>query len=107
MNRSKRSVDAKQLTTNHVIVDGNKSVVDKENVSSNMSNVAYLNDIILPWDRLNWSCAYDSVFTILSGVWNKKPSYWNKSFKSQSIYLQELIKGFQQNRVSKNTFCNV
>lgn len=75
MDRTKRSVDAKGLTFNHVIAEGSKSIVRNENVSSIVPRVIFFNDITLSWDNINWSCAYDSTFTMLYGIWNENPSY--------------------------------
>ena len=33
------------------------------------------------WDHLNWSCAYDSFFTILYYVWMTNPHKWKKFLK--------------------------
>ena len=35
----------------------------------------------LVWDCQNWSCAYDSFFTILCYVWTTNPHKWNKILK--------------------------
>lgn len=34
----------------------------------------------LVWDNTNWSCAYDSLFTILYYVWTTNPHKWNRQF---------------------------
>ncbi|KAH7906053.1 hypothetical protein BJ138DRAFT_1016810 [Hygrophoropsis aurantiaca] len=49
----------------------------------------------LKWDSTNYSCAYDSVFTILFSLWMSSPQRWNKHLKGFSPYMDLLIKGFQ------------
>ena len=44
---------------------------------------------------------------MLLGIWYEKPSYWNKVYKSHSIYLQELVKGFQEVRINRTRFIDV
>lgn len=107
VDRSKKSTDALQLTANHVVAQGSKPIVPTSLDHANAPIVVSLNSVVLSWDRNNWSCAYDSLFTMLFGIWNEKPSYWNKIFKSQSLYVQELVKGFQQFRVGKLSFNDV
>jgi hypothetical protein len=53
------------------------------------------------WDAQNWSCAYDSLFTILLAIWNEDPSSWKKRFKSINKTLQILSLGFK--RSNNNT----
>jgi hypothetical protein len=33
------------------------------------------------WDNINYSCAYDSVLTILLSIWKQNPSRWKKNFE--------------------------
>jgi hypothetical protein len=50
----------------------------------------------LRWDKDNWSCAYDSLFSILYNIWAESPEKWTKRFKSiGNIHLSSLTDGFK------------
>ncbi|KAH7905265.1 hypothetical protein BJ138DRAFT_1017962 [Hygrophoropsis aurantiaca] len=49
----------------------------------------------LKWDSVNYSCAYDSFFTILWSIWLSSPHRWNKHLKNYTTYTDSLLKGFQ------------
>ena len=98
MDRSKKSVDAVQLTTNHQLAHGSQPITHSSPNLSSKPAIVSPESLVLTWDGSNYSCAYDSLFTMLFGIWNEKPVYWNKIFKNHSVYVQELAKGFQQIR---------
>jgi hypothetical protein len=50
------------------------------------------------WDAQNWSCAYDSLFTILLAIWNEDPSSWKKRFNSINEILKILSLGFKRSK---------
>ncbi|KAH7903669.1 hypothetical protein BJ138DRAFT_1020268 [Hygrophoropsis aurantiaca] len=50
----------------------------------------------LKWDSVNYSCAYDSLFTILFHIWLENPHRWNKHMKNFTHFLTQLVKGFQR-----------
>ncbi|KAH7906415.1 hypothetical protein BJ138DRAFT_1016243 [Hygrophoropsis aurantiaca] len=57
----------------------------------------HLNELIgMKWDNLNYSCAYDALFTVLFHIWIGNPQKWNKDLKRFSLYSIELVKGFQK-----------
>ena len=39
------------------------------------------------WDRANFSCAYDALFTILYNIWHDNPAYWGNIFQDANQYL--------------------
>ena len=57
----------------------------------------------LIWDPVDWSCVYDSLFSILFNVWTTNPHKWNKVFKSLNIFSVILTNGFQKVLVGKMT----
>ncbi|KAH7903740.1 hypothetical protein BJ138DRAFT_1020149 [Hygrophoropsis aurantiaca] len=54
------------------------------------------NQVGLKWDSVDYSCAYDSVFTIFYTIWVASPIRWNKHMKDFTPYMDLLIKGFQR-----------
>ncbi|KAJ6453681.1 hypothetical protein C8R47DRAFT_929410, partial [Mycena vitilis] len=54
----------------------------------------------LIWDGVNYSCGYDTVFTILTNIWKEAPGVWTRRFESYSgmfsqlsVYLTEFARG--------------
>ncbi|KAF9455327.1 hypothetical protein BDZ94DRAFT_1371138, partial [Collybia nuda] len=61
----------------------------------------------LIWDNHDYSCSYDSFFTILYNIWKDNPEKWTKNLQSiENTYLNLLVKGFQ-NMNGNQTFENV
>ncbi len=50
----------------------------------------------LIWDSHNYSCAYDSVFTILGDIWVYNPTMWSHEFSLMSTFANKLGVGFQK-----------
>ena len=50
----------------------------------------------LIWDPINYSCAYDSLFTVLYNVWERNPRLWQRRLGDISNNLKNLCKGFEQ-----------
>ncbi|KAH7903717.1 hypothetical protein BJ138DRAFT_1020204 [Hygrophoropsis aurantiaca] len=50
----------------------------------------------LKWDAINYSCAYDSLFTILFNLWLASPQRWNKHLKNFTPFTDMLLRGFQK-----------
>jgi len=48
------------------------------------------------WDSINFSCAYDSLFTILHSIWSNDPRHWNNFFQNANQYLSVLSNGFDK-----------
>lgn len=48
----------------------------------------------LVWDEENYSCAYDTLFTILRSIWAQKPSLWKQRFKDMNRTMNMLATGF-------------
>ncbi|KAL1750607.1 hypothetical protein FB107DRAFT_223566 [Schizophyllum commune] len=42
------------------------------------------------WDSVNWSCPYDSLFTVLHCVWSHNSARWTPVFSSFSVSAKEL-----------------
>jgi hypothetical protein len=75
-----------------------KRTVGEQLNSSHTSKRAKL--IMIPprgllWDRHNYSCAYDALFTILYDVWRDHGPKWFNIYSLNKIYLNELGKGFK------------
>jgi hypothetical protein len=48
----------------------------------------------LIWDAVNYSCAYDALFTILLSIWSENPQNWNRYFQNINEMLKVLTTGF-------------
>jgi hypothetical protein len=48
----------------------------------------------LIWDGQNYSCAYDSVMTILLSIWSQDPAEWKRRFKNMNRTMNVLATGF-------------
>ena len=48
----------------------------------------------LTWNSKDYSCAYDSFFTVLYNIWTDNPRLWSERFKNISEHLSQLSKGF-------------
>ena len=48
------------------------------------------------WDSQNYSCSYDSVFTILYDIWVYNPAMWTNKFNLMSSYANKLGSEFQK-----------
>ena len=48
------------------------------------------------WDHVNYSCAYDALFTVLFNVWVCNRSTWSRRFGDMSDYAICLAEGFGQ-----------
>ena len=46
------------------------------------------------WNGTNWSCAYDTVFTILLHIWMSSPVQWTNTFSDTHVFLQVLARKF-------------
>jgi hypothetical protein len=52
----------------------------------------------LAWDGVNFSCAYDALFTILHNIWCDDNAYWGNIFQDANQYLSALSMGFNMYR---------
>lgn len=48
------------------------------------------------WDDENYSCAYDSILTILLAIWSEEPSEWKARFKDMNRVMNVLSSGFNR-----------
>jgi hypothetical protein len=59
----------------------------------------------LIWDSDNYSCAYDSLFTVLYEIWSNDTKVWTKRFKEiNQHHLKSLSVCFQKYMNSQATF---
>ncbi len=50
----------------------------------------------LIWDSRDYSCVYDSVFTVLGDIWVYNPTMWTREFGLMSSFAKKLGLGFQK-----------
>jgi hypothetical protein len=55
------------------------------------------------WDNQNYSCAYDSVLTILLSIWSQNPIIWKRHFKDMNKTMNVLASGFYQANEGQKT----
>ncbi|KAJ7101098.1 hypothetical protein C8R44DRAFT_888062 [Mycena epipterygia] len=48
------------------------------------------------WDAVNYSCGYDSLFTILFHIWSENPLKWRNSFTPKTRWMKSLSEQFDQ-----------
>lgn len=48
------------------------------------------------WDSVNWSCAYDSYFTVLRFIWSSNRDMWTRTLSSYSEHMATLVNGFHR-----------
>ena len=57
----------------------------------------------LIWDGQNYSCAYDSVMTILLSIWSQNPVKWKRRFKDMNRTMNVLASGFYKAKEEQMT----
>jgi len=57
----------------------------------------------LIWDGENYSCAYDSVMTILFSIWSQSPTEWKPRFKDMNRIMNVLATGFYRAKENQGT----
>lgn len=62
-------------------IDHNPGTAKKLKLIEPSSTLETVGPLGFVWDSVNWSCAYDSVFTILYSIWTTNPHKWNKIYK--------------------------
>ena len=55
------------------------------------------------WDPVNYSCAYDSLFTILYNIWERNPKLWQRRLKDIHCNLDLLCTGFERTLKKEST----
>ncbi|KAF9550777.1 hypothetical protein CPC08DRAFT_600527, partial [Agrocybe pediades] len=50
------------------------------------------------WDNSDWSCAYDSLLTVLYNVWRENPNHWSGKISIFSDYCALFVKGIDSVR---------
>lgn len=55
----------------------------------------------LIWDSHDYSCAYDSVFTVLGDIWVYDPTMWSHEFSLISSFASKLALGFEKVSLKK------
>jgi hypothetical protein len=70
----------------------NPSNMKKKHQSSS-PELSYCGPLGMDWDSNNYSCAYDSLFTILCNIYLENPAQWTNVYHQISIYLRIMAKG--------------
>ena len=83
---SKRPLDVDDRTE----VKAKKAKLLKETITKDQGPLGFV------WDGENYSCAYDSVLTILLSIWMQNPSKWKGHFKDMKRTMNVLASGFHR-----------
>jgi len=78
-------------------------VVSKKQKQSN-EDIVYSTPRGLIWDGVDYSCAYDALFSILHNIWLSDPITWSETFSNTSQILEYLTDGFQDMELENITF---
>ena len=82
----------------------NINLKNKNNISLSIVNDLYNQSPIgLTWDNIDYSCAYDSLFTVLYHIWNEGQLYHKAYFQNGTQYLQLLYINFHSLLANQNT----
>ena len=86
--------DGKQLKRGAADFDGVERPTAGAKVAR-MENLSTPSDPLgIIWDCRNYSCVYDSLFTVLYDIWTDAPNLWSDRFANVSGYLSMLSEGF-------------
>jgi len=55
----------------------------------------------LIWDSSDYSCSYDSVFTVLGDIWVYDPTMWSCEFSLILSFANKLVLGFEKISLKK------
>jgi hypothetical protein len=58
------------------------------------------------WDHINYSCAYDSLFTIFYSLWASDTVFWSTSMSAYSAFMKTLVDGFHLYKNKSNSLEN-
>ncbi|KDR64837.1 hypothetical protein GALMADRAFT_22667, partial [Galerina marginata CBS 339.88] len=61
----------------------------------------------LKWDSVNYSCSYDSLFTILFNLWSQNKKQWTKELSQYGEFTQTLVKGYKNVQTGSQTLSAV
>ena len=78
-------------------------VASKKQKQSN-EDIVYSTPRGLIWDGVDYSCAYDALFSILHNIWLSDPITWSETFSNTSQILEYLTDGFQDMELENITF---
>ena len=62
-------------------------------------------DLVKQGDDKNWSCCYDSLFTVLYSIWVSNPKIWTKNLRKMNMASKKLASGFR--KFNNSTFVTV
>lgn len=82
-------------------------LVEKPLVKLRRPNESTANNLGVPrgliWDHINYSCAYDTLFTVLYNIWAENPTTWSHRFNDISDYMCILSDGFMDVMADKTS----
>jgi hypothetical protein len=96
----------------HVNHDHDKSKKRKsdETTQQNAKKIKVTHDVDeeegpsgIMWDEVNYSCAYDALFTVLFFIWTENPTKWKQRFNKTNRTLKLLAAGFHKKQDGEGT----
>lgn len=73
----------------------------RRKVGSSMIDAGQNSPVGFTWDARNWSCAYDSLFVILCGIWNGNRKRWTTTLRRMNPVAKAAVTGFQKISVGR------
>ncbi|TFK31820.1 hypothetical protein BDQ12DRAFT_618180, partial [Crucibulum laeve] len=90
MNSPKKRQNKTVIRKKQMLTNENEPECKKQKLPSILSRQA-LNPKGFIWDHEDYSCAYDSILTILLNIWTRNTPRWTEVLSRQSIYLNIFI----------------
>jgi len=92
---SKRPLDVDDNRTE--VIKAKRAKLSEETITKDQGPLGFV------WDGENYSCAYDSVLTILLSIWMQNPSKWKGHFKDMNRTMNVLASGFHRSSENGGT----
>jgi hypothetical protein len=88
-----------------------KGSLDPDDEGPKLKKVSHLVQICsspsplgLIWDNIDYSCAYDALYTILHHIWTERPLYVESYAENSTQYMKLLIEGFKNVQLNQSSF---
>jgi len=87
--------DESNVGKKHKLEDLADVVSKKQKQKQSNEDILYSTPKGLIWDGVDYSCAYDALFSILHNIWLSDPTTWSETFTNTSQNVRYFTNGFQ------------
>ncbi|KAF9471130.1 hypothetical protein BDN70DRAFT_820439 [Pholiota conissans] len=96
--RNTKSKNKRSINDDSEIIDNklNNDSLHKDKRMCTKTMVDNEQPLGLKWDSVNYSCAYDAIFTILYNVWHDNPALWTQIFASYGSFMEAVSFNFNK-----------